>query len=1022
MPTPVADRSSRPVLSEWKGSKDIRNLFRRKNTIPEPEEQPGNEQYVSFPPWSLQFASAALESSYICFVAPAWYESMMVYGTGALIGIANNFVSTRYEFQDDPVNTYIISSKVVQASASAGFLVVHLFLAVMHRMNLLSSVRFHTMSRRFRIVYNIVLLFAASSFALESRTCAAFNHPHAYVEQCVGVYPFLVLTVILVNFIHPIGFNANLVLSTVIPLVELFYSSYSPLAHGQPAEQRFTRPLYAIVVAAHLLPIHYSHEQQDRERFLLAKRLQQLTVTARRRKEQVAASLASFCDPDHLSLLLSGSVVDHTAPVASVMITAIDNYCVWRQGWLPKLALGMIDIVFESLDPIRIGLGIQKVADRGDRLILAHGLQTTSPLPLPRPLESQGADPSRLLAFAAKQCLIILRLKRTWKLPFQLPKLRWGFGRDSCRGFLVPGSVVHYLIWGAAFDQASIELEQSTAGVIEVAESIIATCKEYEIVNQPSSRGGPIRLCTEVKNRAKADDSLAVIDLDRSVESGVDSQVLPDSPVAEDKKAKKACSSSTNMSPSVTSGMGAPMHSSSATLPSREKPPTENDLPKTTYLDLLNPKQPEGYAEFQEQGARTLLPVSLAVWFALLSLYMAIFVIEDSVDAVYGVMLAVGYLALLLPLLPWKFLPCRWIIFTVSLMELAIISSFSVIRQDSLVTKFITPPWISLLCTFVAVARHVPTALVTVVIVCHNTTMFVLAFSHPQRFPWEVQRSVVRLSTGVLFVFAMLIIRAGHHRRVFDFQRRCKSLQDQAIAEKLIHEKVLRMILPEYVVPLVAQKQETGRMADMVADTLPDVSLALFRFQRFSSAEEMLRVSQMLDGFVQKSGSLHLVYADGDTFTCGGPLQRDVKGWEQKPATSSFAGRAMGRFVLERVADQAAMDLIRLVASVINQAACTAVLHRGDGLAVVTGERRPTFSLFGPVCEVARNILEAGYFQTYVASESVALATSTFVEASRNYYDTWKGAGLALGASVPFSMKAGGVQRVSLVLNDVALE
>jgi hypothetical protein len=239
-----------------------------------PESQPGEEQYVTFPPWSLEFASTTLEHSYICFVAPAWYESIMVYGVGALIGVANNFFSTRYEFKDDPVNTYIMASKVVHGAASAGFLVFHLFLALMHRLSFLSSVLFHLNSRRLRIVYNIVLLFAAANLALESRTCATFNHPYAYVEQCARNYPTLVINVMFINFIHPIGFNANLVLSTVIPLIEVIYSSYSSLARGQHSEQRYTRPLYAFVIAAHLLPIHYSHEQQDRERFLLAKRLQ----------------------------------------------------------------------------------------------------------------------------------------------------------------------------------------------------------------------------------------------------------------------------------------------------------------------------------------------------------------------------------------------------------------------------------------------------------------------------------------------------------------------------------------------------------------------------------------------------------------------------------------------------------------------------------------------------------------------------------------------------------------------------
>jgi hypothetical protein len=167
--------------------------------------------------------------------------------------------------------------------------------------------------------------------------------------------------------------------------------------------------------------------------------------------------------------------------------------------------------------------------------------------------------------------------------------------------------------------------------------------------------------------------------------------------------------------------------------------------------------------------------------------------------------------------------------------------------------------------------------------------------------------------------------------------------------------------------------------------------------------------------------TLHLIHADGDVFSFGGPLQKNLNDLLQWPATSQFAGKGFREFATEAMADDAAEKLIALLSELrafrSSGVGYTAVLHRGDGLASVFGNRRPIFTLLGPVIEMAHQILEHHSTLFLADSDSISpfssmsstIATSHFVECAHRFSPDWV---RSLPPSTPFAVKSVGLLRL----------
>jgi hypothetical protein len=486
------------------------------------------------------------------------------------------------------------------------------------------------------------------------------------------------------------------------------------------------------------------------------------------------------------------------------------------------------------------------------------------------------------------------------------------------------------------------------------------------------------------------------------------------------------------------SSFGSPTNPFGAASPNRFHDPTDRSseqglidedpvadsqvVEELSFFQVFSLHQPHGFASFQEDQAVRGVHVGISVWFSLLFIYMGVFLMEDELDLAYAIVFLVAFAALVIPILPLR-TNKRWLLFLMSFIELWTLMAFPLIRQNSLITSFVTTlinlPLVTFLCVSMVVHVHV----IALSAASYYSAVVVLSFAHPKRYSLDSARSIIILLLGAGFDVTIVMIKALHNRRAFEFQESQRKLKAAAVAERNFHEKVLGMLLPRYVVPLVARRQEHQAIhrSDVVLDYLSDVSLLLIRFSRFSSWQEMVRVSTRMDRFIMESSArtLHLIYADGDVFSFGGPLQKNLNDLLLWPATSQFAGKGFREFATETMADDAAEKLIVLLSELrafrTSGVDYTAVLHRGDGLASVFGNRRPIFTLLGPVTEMAHQIL-AHQSRLLVESDgsifpvlSSTVATAHFVDPAYRFAPAWV---RSLPPSAPCAVKSLGLLRL----------
>jgi hypothetical protein len=159
------------------------------------------------------------------------------------------------------------------------------------------------------------------------------------------------------------------------------------------------------------------------------------------------------------------------------------------------------------------------------------------------------------------------------------------------------------------------------------------------------------------------------------------------------------------------------------------------------------------------------------------------------------------------------------------------------------------------------------------------------------------------------------------------------------------HERVLKMLLPSYIVQLASKRQESLETA-AIADHLGDAALLSLRLGRCKDFATLLETCHWLDELIASLPDVSLIFMDGDTVEAGGPLQRPSQSLGLQPATSRIAGKHVAR-MHESAANGASLSLIKAVPALVGKKLrFSAVLHRSDIIAVVRGEQ-PSFSVEG---------------------------------------------------------------------------
>jgi hypothetical protein len=188
-------------------------------------------------------------------------------------------------------------------------------------------------------------------------------------------------------------------------------------------------------------------------------------------------------------------------------------------------------------------------------------------------------------------------------------------------------------------------------------------------------------------------------------------------------------------------------------------------------------------------------------------------------------------------------------------------------------------------------------------------------------------------------------------------------IERKAAAEhdRQAHERALNMVIPSYIASHVAKLDALGE-GKVVSEVLVDAAILVVRVETNASTERSLQLMTSLQALIDSCADISLIHADGDLMTISGPLVRPKPGQpHQQRWIASANPLRFQHIAAELVANQASENVLLVLSFLCRECrtgSITAVLHRGDGVAVVFRRRRPVFAIEGVVAEVARSVLQ----------------------------------------------------------------
>jgi hypothetical protein len=403
-------------------------------------------------------------------------------------------------------------------------------------------------------------------------------------------------------------------------------------------------------------------------------------------------------------------------------------------------------------------------------------------------------------------------------------------------------------------------------------------------------------------------------------------------------------------------------------------------VPTPTYVPL---KQlfafwhDAAYLSFVRTAVKSRRLMSVALWICITFCQLSVALPQMSTTVGAAICLA---LAFFVPLLYWVPFDEIIVASVLAFLETVILFGVSVFSKPSLLNRNLDRLHLEILLFVLTGTDGVPLWISGFLTLALWLTQTGLMFSRVGGF-LEARPLAWQVLTLPLYAVLLISSAMTTHRVFLDATER-QRLKEEAENQQLRYEQVLKMLLPQYIVPLVAKKQESAlysgipqmrgawgqtimpswaRTTDAVVDSLPDIALLHVRFPvlRFQELVRLCRrVDQQLESLTEWDEP-KLIRMEGDQVLLGGPLQRPTVVLETMPATSQMAGVALGRIFQEKVTTRTSVSLVAVLGKLLRLAPITAVLHRGDGLAVVFGSQRPTFSIEGCVMESSSLLLSA---------------------------------------------------------------
>jgi hypothetical protein len=853
---------------------------------------------------------------------------------------------------------------------------------LLHRKNVLTSIQLAKRQRYLRVggVWLTQLMDLVQSF--EFWNCGSNVSAPPEVSSCLMTFGSRNIVASFLPLWLPINFFDNLIRTVTGIVVEIVIAQ---LAAGQPVEMRVTRPLYCSCIMVMLLAIQWCLEWEERQHFLAVVRRQELQRKVTQKQMQIAAIVESITEPEQLELLLAGQDTVHERVKCTVMVARFESFVEWRQRFFePVKAVMVVDFLLKAFELNRFDLGLEKVLVHGDTYISAVGLRT----------ELQPHDPSPLVALGIRMQTVIR--KKAAQLFRQLPQLCLGFATGACNFAILHGETLSVIIDGPALHEAV----KHTAIV------------KPELVMVPLPTWN---LCCEFDHVVR--DSLVVDRVEFIVIHHLQRKRVhvasPISPIAENPGGAPenaitfesgSEASRRNVNAEATSSSAAP-------------PPTDDDLGASSSFvaeigEFLRWSWPNGdfdaLVQAQVQQKERLIS---AIWLCSTFVEATGILLDDAMTVTSAVLLVVSLIVA--GALRFVRLRAQVKVAVFSPVLFALLCAASLMAGRSLANK--TFDRFPIIFVLVVVAfggglPGIPSALLTFLGWLAIILLFALKGGQHLDFKQLLWQLVL------LCGFSILVINRNQKTRSM-----CRTF---ILSEKLLseaeegrwqHERVLKMLLPSYIVQLASKRQES-LATKAIADHLGDAALLSLRLGRCKDFSTLLKTCHWLDELFASLSDVSLIFMDGDTVEAGGPLQRPSQPLGLQPATSRIAGKHVAR-MHEKAANGASLSLIKAIGALVaKKLRFSAVLHRSDIIAVVRGAKQPSFSVEGRGAEVGVTIL-----RTLVEGQYVA--TSDFVESVPPTEPAWRANEMAIsGAPEKWRFRALGIQWIHVLRSTAMAE
>ncbi len=723
---------------------------------------------------------------------------------------------------------------------------------------------------------------------------------------------------------------------------------------GQPTEIRFSRPALIGGYCCCFYASYWWRETEDRTRFLATEKLTALCLDCQHRKDGIAATLSSVCDPTEMKILLGGESTTVSSPNCTLIYVIISDFIRWRQSETPEKAIEILDSFHTAVDTVSQRLDFRRVMRCIDRFALGSGFGWKPTIEGDR-------------KHVQDICQLMNRFARRLKI-----RLQYGIAFGKCEMHLLCGMTMYRIVRGKSYALAKERAE----GFKETSLLFGSTLSEpspLSVASVLDASGFLSETAVVEKEPGNSND-------ERDPNDNPDLAEVLLAQSSEDLKLRGSSSGDENQLPETDLFC-----------------PPAPSFPSTVLASLSVPEEMQPYVE---GVLKTRSPLIHATWlvFSLSTLTALVLLVDGTGPGRSGTFVgdkftpATGLLWLWVGSLctsvltlgsqwtlnPMLNVPLRWIFLFSSLVQLILQTTFFLYASKLGYPLFdVTLLHFPLVIFVVTSLDGVPLPIAMTLIVAIQGNFFYWFGILPQT-NLSILEWLLYLILLVLFYPTLVIYRFTSMRKAFIDLMLNKALTEEAEKERQAHQQALRLFIPHCILPSLMQKLDS-RVRIVVAESLPDVVLLTLLVPLMERVEDQIsfvnRIDQSLQRFrgyqawskLEDEGQhseqlLTMECNDGDTIRIGGPLHAPREELSQLPL------RSMGvkddwiehNKPEELLANSAAIILVQLLSDCVSvYPEVTALLHRDDGVAAVIGASRPTFSIEGVVRERSDAILQA---------------------------------------------------------------